>query len=147
MPLSQVRDFIDLVSTYKIPCLKTNEYTFWHSHSRHYAIRFCYGGNLVFALGTGSSEFHSNFHNQIAMWICKNWFLFVLTEKSTTWLLLSLRLFFTPYFGFVREIYLCVSVHLNSKVQKFSLAFYNCPHSQKIDIHHNYNNRMGKKYN
>lgn len=72
VPLSQVRDFIDLVSTYKTPCLKTHEYTFWLSHSRHYVLPFLYEGNLVFALGMESSEFHSDFHNQIVVWICKN---------------------------------------------------------------------------
>lgn len=28
--------------------------------------------NMVFALGTGSTEFHSHFHEQIAMQIYKN---------------------------------------------------------------------------
>lgn len=40
--------------------------------------------NMVFALGTGSTEFHSHFHEQIAMRIYKNYLIFLLTEKSTT---------------------------------------------------------------
>lgn len=70
---------------------------------------------------------------------------FVLTEKSTTWLLLSPRSFFTACFGFVRETYLHVSVHLNPKVQKFLLAFYNFPHRQMIHVHQNYSNKMKNK--
>lgn len=69
--------------------------------------------NMVFALGTGSTEFHSHFHEQIAMRIYKNYFSF--NREKHYQPLLSLRSFFKACFGFVREIYPSIPVYLNLK--------------------------------